>query len=141
MVRVAKLANSTVEIGYGLPARYLETFSSKVKLISTGFITFVLIPKVALGNRIKINRETERGSWIMFAVFFLLLFGIVWLLPSVSNLTKTMQVARIVTLLGIFGLASFSLNLHTGFTGMTNFGVIFFIGLGGFLKFAAELPR
>ncbi len=130
VVRVAKLANSTVEIAYGLPARYLETFSSKVKLISTGFITFVLIPKVALGNRIKINRETERGSWIMFAVFFLLLFGIVWLLPSVSNLTKTMQVARIVTLLGIFGLAAFSLNLHTGFTGMTNFGVIFFIGLG-----------
>tara|TARA_B100000745_G_scaffold278826_1_gene210033 strand:- start:551 stop:1744 length:1194 start_codon:yes stop_codon:yes gene_type:complete len=55
---------------------------------------------------------------------------IVWLLPSVSNLTKTLQVARIVTLIGIFGLAAFSLNLHTGITGMTNFGVIFFVGLG-----------
>ena len=41
-----------------------------------------------------------------------------------------MQVARIVTLLGIFSLASFSLNLHTGITGMTNFGVIFFVGVG-----------
>ena len=128
--KVTKLVKSTVEIVCALPARYLAIFSSKVTLIFTGFITLVLIPKVALSNRIKINRETERGSWIMFAVFFLLLFGIVWLLPSVSNLTKTMQVARIVTLLGIFGLASFSLNLHTGFTGMTNFGVIFFIGIG-----------
>jgi branched-chain amino acid transport system permease protein len=52
------------------------------------------------------------------------------MLPSVTALTKTLQVARIVTLVGIFGLASFSLNLHTGVTGMTNFGVIFFVGIG-----------
>ena len=55
---------------------------------------------------------------------------VVWLLPSVTPLTKTLQVARIVTLVGIFGLACFSLNLHTGITGMTNFGVIFFVGIG-----------
>ena len=66
----------------------------------------------------------------MFGILFLILVGIVWLLPSVSNLTKTLQVARIVTLVGIFGLAAFSLNLHTGVTGMTNFGVIFFVGIG-----------
>ena len=41
-----------------------------------------------------------------------------------------MQVARIVTLLGIFSLLSFSLNIHSGLTGMTNFGVIFFAGIG-----------
>ena len=66
----------------------------------------------------------------MFMVLFLVLVGIVWVLPSVSSLTKTLQVARIVTLVGIFGLACFSLNLHTGITGMTNFGVIFFVGIG-----------
>ncbi|MQG00591.1 MAG: hypothetical protein FI714_00040, partial [SAR202 cluster bacterium] len=81
-------------------------------------------------NWIRINRETERGSWATFLILFMLLVLIVWLLPSVSNLTKTLQVARIVTLLGIFGLAAFSLNLHTGITGMTNFGIIFFVGLG-----------
>ena len=63
-------------------------------------------------------------------ILFLVLAGIVWLLPSVTNLTKTLQVARIITLVGIFGLAAFSLNLHTGLTGMTNFGVIFFVGIG-----------
>ena len=41
-----------------------------------------------------------------------------------------MQVARIFTLLGIFTLLSLSLNLHTGYTGMTNFGVIFFAAIG-----------
>ena len=89
-------------------------------------------PKVNLipRNWIRIDRETERGSWITFLILFAVLVLIVWLLPSVSNLTKTLQVARIITLLGIFGLAAFSLNLHTGITGMTNFGVIFFVGLG-----------
>ena len=83
-----------------------------------------------LGERLHISRETERGAWITFSLLFLVLLGIVWLLPSVSALTKTMQVARIVALVGIFGLAAFSLNLHTGITGMTNFGVIFFVGIG-----------
>ena len=89
-------------------------------------------PKVNLRPRhwIRIDRETETGSWTTFLILFAVLVLIVWLLPSVSNLTKTLQVARIVTLLGIFGLAAFSLNLHTGITGMTNFGVIFFVGLG-----------
>jgi ABC-type branched-subunit amino acid transport system permease subunit len=63
-------------------------------------------------------------------ILFLLLAGVVLLLPSVSNLTKTLQVARIITLVGIFGLAAFSLNLQTGLTGMPNFGVIFFVGIG-----------
>ena len=94
--------------------------------LSTGFS----IPSIAIPNRFRIDRETERGSWIAFAIIFLILVLVVWILPSVSTLTKTLQVARIVTLLGIFALASFSLNLHTGITGMTNFGVIFFVGIG-----------
>jgi branched-chain amino acid transport system permease protein len=86
--------------------------------------------RVAINKRIRIATDTERGSWILFGVLLLLLLSVVWLLPSVTNLTKTLQVARIITLVGIFGLACFSLNLHTGITGMTNFGVIFFVGIG-----------
>jgi branched-chain amino acid transport system permease protein len=89
-----------------------------------------LILKLQLGKLFNIRRDTERGSWTLFAILFLVLLTIVLLLPSVSVLTKTLQVARIFTLVGIFGLAAFSLNLHTGITGMTNFGVIFFVGIG-----------
>ncbi|MDG1839210.1 MAG: ABC transporter permease [Dehalococcoidia bacterium] len=83
-----------------------------------------------IGSLFSVRRDTERGSWTLFAILFLVLLTIVLLLPSVSVLTKTLQVARIFTLVGIFGLAAFSLNLHTGITGMTNFGVIFFVGIG-----------
>ena len=114
--------------------------ASLLMFVSKGFIVskhlmpyFNSVSLVPRWGRIRIDRETERGSWIAFFIFFLILVCIVWLLPSVTNLTKTMQVARIVTLLGIFGLASFSLNLHTGITGMTNFGVIFFVGVGAVL--------
>lgn len=89
-----------------------------------------LILKFQLGRLFNIKRDTEKGSWTLFAILFLVLLTIVLLLPSVSVLTKTLQVARIFTLVGIFGLAAFSLNLHTGITGMTNFGVIFFVGIG-----------
>jgi len=83
-----------------------------------------------IGIRFTLDSETDKGSWILFIVLMGILICIVWLLPSVTALTKTMQIARIATLLGIFGLASFALNLHTGITGMTNFGVIFFVGIG-----------
>ena len=76
------------------------------------------------------KRDTERGSWITFGILFFILTVIVLLLPSASVLTKVMQLARVISLLGIFSLLAISLNLHTGITGMTNFGVIFFAGLG-----------
>ena len=89
---------------------------------------------------LKIDKETNRGSWIFFGV---LLFGLILisiLLPSVSYYTKVMQIARIVALLGIFSLLSFSLNIHSGFTGMTNFGVIFFAGIGAVLVGILSAP-
>ncbi len=79
------------------------------------------------------KRETERGSWVTFGILFFILVLIVLLLPSATALTKIMQVARVVSLLGIFSLLAISLNLHTGITGMTNFGVIFFAGLGAII--------
>jgi ABC-type branched-subunit amino acid transport system permease subunit len=113
-----------------VPTSYLARLLTRLKLAGSGI--FATRPRLHIrpNNFIRIDRETERGSWIMFTIFLLVLVGIVFALPSVTNLTKTLQVARIVTLVSIFGLASFSLNLHTGITGMTNFGVIFFVGIG-----------
>ena len=108
----------------------LSRISMAIKLVGAAGFGFFSGVRIRPGRVIRIDRETERGSWIAFGIFFLLLIGVVWLLPSVTNLTKTLQVARIITLVSIFGLMAFSLNLHTGLTGMTNFGVIFFVGLG-----------
>jgi len=51
-----------------------------------------------------------------------------------------MQVSRIIVLVCIFSILAFSLNLHTGFTGMTNFGVIFFAGLGAITTALLTVP-
>lgn len=76
------------------------------------------------------GREGVRGSWLTFALLFLVMVYLAWVLPSVSSFTKTMQIARLIALVSIFAMMGFSLNLHTGVTGMTNFGVIFFVGIG-----------
>ena len=128
--RVFESLGTAFSTAWEAPSDYLGRLSAPVKSLRTASSDFISGWRFQPGKWIPINRETERGSWIAFAIFFLILVGIVWFLPSVSNLTKTLQVARIITLVGIFGLMSFSLNLHTGLTGMTNFGVIFFVGIG-----------
>ena len=87
-----------------------------------------------LSTRMKYGRESVVGSNIMFVVLLIILIlFLVWLPISDSdnmNFNKTLQVSNVLLTLSIFILMSFSLNLHTGITGMVNFGVIFFVGIG-----------
>ena len=128
--RVFQSLETAITLGWAVPSRVVRRLWAPVHSARATAVRFV--PGLGLhpGRWIRIDRETERGSWIVFGIFFLILIVVVWFLPSVSTLTKTLQVARVMTLVGIFGLMAFSLNLHTGITGMTNFGVIFFVGIG-----------
>lgn len=122
-----------ISLVFAIPTKYLSKLksTSKSTLPSTsGFSRYTARLRVSPSKLLPIDRETERGSWIAFGLLLVVLIAIVWMLPSVSTLTKTMQVARVIALVSIFGLMTFSLNLHTGITGMTNFGVIFFVGIG-----------
>lgn len=87
-----------------------------------------------LSTRMKYGRESVVGSNIMFIILLItLILFLVWLPISDSdnmNFNKTLQVSNVLLTLSIFILMSFSLNLHTGITGMVNFGVIFFVGIG-----------
>ena len=81
------------------------------------------------------GREGPRGSNIAFFGFLSLILLLVWWLPisvnsDVFNWYKLFQVSNITQSVCIFILMAFSLNLHTGYTGMVNFGVIFFVGVG-----------
>ncbi len=104
---------------FNLPKSSLQTVASKFDVIRS-----------RVDDHLPYGREGTRGSWVTFVVLFLLMVLLAWALPSVSSFTKTMQIARLITLVAIFSLMAFSLNLHTGITGMTNFGVIFFVGIG-----------
>ena len=87
-----------------------------------------------LSDHMKYGREGILGSNIMFAIMLIILIlFLIWLPISDSdnmNFNKTLQVSNVLLTLSIFILMSFSLNLHTGVTGMVNFGVIFFVGIG-----------
>ncbi|MCH2437157.1 MAG: ABC transporter permease [Candidatus Thalassarchaeum sp.] len=93
------------------------------------------------------GRESPLGSWIAFALMFIVLLSCLAWLPVAdgpnSTFVKTLQVSNVLVTLSIFTLMAFSLNLHTGVTGMVNFGVIFFVGVGsivvGILSAPSEL--
>ena len=80
------------------------------------------------------GRQGRKGSWISFILSLSIIIMFIWWLPisdSVSyNWSKIFQVSNVSISLAIFILMAFSLNLHTGYTGMVNFGVIFFVGVG-----------
>jgi len=80
------------------------------------------------------GRESSLGSWIAFSIFItILLFFLIWLPIAESDdfrWKKILQVSNVLITLSIFILMSFSLNLHTGYTGMVNFGIIFFVAIG-----------
>jgi len=81
------------------------------------------------------GREGERGSWITFSFLFLFVIWLIWWLPITSNpdtfrWDKVYQMSNVISTICVFVLMSFALNLHTGYTGMVNFGIIFFVGVG-----------
>jgi neutral amino acid transport system permease protein len=81
------------------------------------------------------GKESPFGSTMLFcSLMIIILLLIIWLPvsdgPNQSNFTKTSQVSQILALISIYALWSFTLNLHTGITGMTNFGIVFFAAIG-----------
>ena len=75
----------------------------------------------------------------------LILLAFLWWLPisgsDTYNWNKLFQISNVVSTLCIFILMCFSLNLHTGYTGMVNFGVIFFVGIGAILVGILTAPK
>ena len=85
-------------------------------------------------EKFKYGREGKIGSNITFISLLLILLAFLYWLPisnsDTMNFNKALQVSNVLLTLSIFILMSFSLNLHTGVTGMVNFGVIFFVAIG-----------
>jgi neutral amino acid transport system permease protein len=76
-------------------------------------------------------------------MFIVLLSFLAWLPVAESEnmrFIKTLQVSNVLVTLSIFALMAFSLNLHTGVTGMVNFGVIFFVGVGSIVVGILSAP-
>ena len=91
------------------------------------------------------GRESPRGSWALFALLLAFLLLFVWWLPVAdqegARFIKVLQVSNVLVTLSVFALMAFSLNLHTGITGMVNFGVIFFAGIGAITVGILTAPK
>ena len=91
------------------------------------------------------GRKGRLGSNLAFLFLMLILLAFLWWLPITGSETwradKLFQVSNVVSTLSIFILMCFSLNLHTGYTGMVNFGVIFFVAIGAILVGILTAPK
>ena len=125
----------------------LATFHAAVRSVTKVIRTDWTGGAKSLRSIAPYGRESPNGSRIAFALMFVvLLLFLAWLPVAESEnmrFIKTLQVSNVLVTLSIFTLMAFSLNLHTGVTGMVNFGVIFFVGVGsivvGILSAPSEL--
>ena len=122
--------------------RISESSSGITSRVSTesGKLYSTILDKLPIGstddkqNLRSYGRESPIGSWLLFGLLmFILILFLAWLPIAESDnfrFKKILQVSNVLLTLSIFVLMSFSLNLHTGYTGMVNFGVIFFVAIG-----------
>ena len=128
----------------------VKQIREKISQSSSGFTTKVstesgklysnILERLPIGsaddkqNLRSYGRESPIGSWLLFGLLmFILILFLAWLPIAESDdfrFKKVLQVSNVLLTLSIFILMSFSLNLHTGYTGMVNFGVIFFVAIG-----------
>ena len=92
------------------------------------------------------GREGSKGSWIAFFILLAIMLSVLWWLPVSTDpdtfrWDKTFQLSNVIQSIAIFVLMAFSLNLHTGYTGMVNFGVIFFVGVSAITVCVLTAPK
>ena len=111
--------------------RIKEFFSKYYSLLLTksAKISSIFYEKVGADY----GKESERGSNALFIVLLLFLLYVLYWLPSVSLFGKVLQISNFLVTLSIFLLLAYSLNLHTGMTGIVNFGVVFFAAIGAII--------
>ncbi len=66
----------------------------------------------------------------LFILFMSILALIALIQPAVDLEAKTNFLLEFIIYSAIFSIFAISLNIHTGYTGLVNFGVVFFAGIG-----------
>ncbi|MHA2028400.1 MAG: branched-chain amino acid ABC transporter permease [Candidatus Kariarchaeaceae archaeon] len=86
--------------------------------------------KPSFYNTFPYGRQSPKWSNIVF-IFALIIIGIAtYNQPAGDDNALRFVIIQIITLICIFTIAGMSLNIHTGLTGMVNFGVVFFVAIG-----------
>ena len=95
--------------------------------------------------RMPYGRESENGSWLLFAVLAVVMAALIFWLPVADSdqakFVKTLQLSNVMVTFAIFAILALSLNLQTGITGQLNFGVIFFASIGAIVVGILTAPK
>lgn len=95
--------------------------------------------------RMPYGRESENGSWLLFAILAVVMAALIFWLPVADSdqakFVKTLQLSNVLVTFAIFAILALSLNLHTGITGQLNFGVIFFASIGAIVVGILTAPK
>ena len=120
-------------------------FSNRISRYLDSFMDMLKIPKNSKKELQMYGRQSLLGSSLLFyALLLALVLFLVWLPIAESDtfaFKKTLQVSNVLLTLSIFILMAFSLNLHTGYTGMVNFGIIFFVSIGAITVSILSAPE
>ena len=80
------------------------------------------------------EKDPFMSNMIFITLIILFILIILWMpvaeFAANAKLIRTFNISNILLSISIFILMGFCLNLHTGITGMVNFGIIFFVGIG-----------
>ncbi len=138
-------ANDLIVTFQGRLSSATDSFSTKFRPLSDGGALDSHPMLERFRERAPYGRESPFGSWSLFAILVIAMLLLVWWLPVAdqegARFIKSLQVSNVLVSLSIFSLMAFSLNLHTGVTGMINFGVIFFVGVGAITVGILTAPK
>lgn len=101
-----------------------------------GFLAKTLLDPVVkpissvIHKRYPEGRKDPKFSNIIFGLMLFLIFLILIFTPAANLEVKIEFIIQFIIITAIFSIMAISLNLHTGYTGIVNFGVIFFVGIG-----------
>lgn len=121
-----------------LLSRVFEQFGSLSKiwpLLSSLIVSFLEFIRIYFLYSVirNFHRKNLYKKWYqnaLFVIFMGILIFIAFSQPAVDQQAKNNFILEFIIYSAIFSIFAISLNIHTGYTGLVNFGVVFFAGIG-----------
>lgn len=74
--------------------------------------------------------DSKKNQDILFWIIILITLVVIYSIPTASESAKIFFTSTVILTICYYAMMAIGLNLQTGVTGIVNFGVIFFVGIG-----------
>lgn len=143
--KIPKIDIKINKSAYFLLIPFIFTNSFLFKFVLFSSILWIIVLSYKKDSKLTlVNQLTKKSTYgregvflsnMVFVTLIILFILIILWMPVAEDaanakLIRTFNISNILLSISIFILMGFCLNLHTGVTGMVNFGIIFFVGIG-----------